>query len=104
LILELGIEDHHIVRQYLKDLNDQNVIELGGALGLSYPKLCRMTPLLNEMVRAWINGEDQVTERGVPTWSRLVAALRDVGQNGIANIITKNHLKSSAHVSSSKMF
>ena len=94
--------DHYSVRQYLSNLTDRNLVELGGALGLSYPKLCRMEPLLDEMVRAWLNEQDEVSEKGAPTWSRLVIALREVGQKGIADTITEKHLKSSTHVSSGK--
>ena len=49
---------------------------------------------LNDVVEAWIQKTDQVIKRGVPTWQRLVEALKDktVGQNGIASIIATDKL------------
>ena len=47
---------------------------------------------LNEMLAGWLQGVDQVLQTGVPTWKRLVEALKDprVGQNGIAREIEQN--------------
>ena len=41
------------------------------------------------MIAAWLQKEDQVTKRGVPTWETLVKALRDrrVNQTGVADKI-----------------
>lgn len=49
---------------------------------------------LNDVVVAWLQKTDQVIKRGVPTWQRLVEALKDktVGQNGIASKITTDKL------------
>ena len=49
---------------------------------------------LNDVVEAWIQKTDQVIKRGVPTWQRLVEALKDktVGQNGIASTIATDKL------------
>ena len=100
VIFIVAMSDHHSVRKYLENLSDENLIELGEALGLSYPKLRKMKPLLNEMVAAWLNRQDKV---GETTWSTLVKALESVGQKGIANTITEaENLKSCAHESSSK--
>ena len=40
---------------------------------------------LNDMVAAWLNGEDDVVTP--PTWATLVEALREIGQNGVADNI-----------------
>ena len=44
---------------------------------------------LNEMLAGWLQRVDQVLQTGVPTWKRLVEALKDprVGQNGLASKI-----------------
>ena len=49
---------------------------------------------LNDVVEAWIQKTDQVIKRGIPTWQRLVEALKDktVGQNGIASTIATDKL------------
>ena len=47
---------------------------------------------LADMLAEWLQPVDQVQEIGVPTWRRLVEALRDprVGQNGIASYIERD--------------
>ena len=42
-----------------------------------------------DMIAAWLQKEDQVTRRGLPTWETLVNALRDdqVKQHGVADKI-----------------
>jgi len=44
---------------------------------------------LQDMLAGWLQQMDQVLSTGVPTWTRLVEALRDkrVGQNGLASKI-----------------
>ena len=46
---------------------------------------------LDDVVVAWLQKVDQVQTRGVPTWQRLVQALRDksLRQNGIADKIAQ---------------
>ena len=52
----------------------------------------KMQNLPGDMVRAWLRKEDNVKEKsGDPlTWSILVAALRNIGQNGVADDILKD--------------
>ena len=47
---------------------------------------------LDDVIAAWLRKEDQVTEKGEPSWTVLVNALkhRRVGQTGIANNIVKD--------------
>ena len=82
---------HHFkVSQCLRDLPDDALISLGGALGLSFPKLKRMRDVPSEMVAAWLRKEDNVLEHGKPTRRLLANALKSIGQNGIANSILHN--------------
>ena len=67
---------------------------LGLALGLLYPTLesiekdndkndeCKM-----KMLVAWLRQQDNVSQNGVPSWSVLGAALRRVGESGLAERI-----------------
>ena len=51
------------------------------------------------MLVGWLHRVDQVQKAGVPTWSRLVEALRDprVAQNGIASKIEAKHYNQNEH-------
>ena len=61
---------------------------MGGALGLYYSKLRKMTKYPDDMVAAWLRREDSVMSMtGEPTWRTLVEALRRVGQEGTARDI-----------------
>ena len=61
---------------------------MGVALGLDYPHLTRMEPLMGKMVGAWLNGEDNVSDP--PSWASLIKSLNDIKQRGIAqNIMAK---------------
>ena len=44
------------------------------------------------MIAAWLQKEDDVTRRGLPTWETLVKALRNdrVNQNGVADKIASD--------------
>ena len=64
-------------------------MNLGGALGLSYPKMKKMEPLCEDMVAAWLNKEDNVSKKsGEPSWESLKEALKKIGQTGLADTIT----------------
>ena len=69
--------------------------ELGLQLGLLYPTLksidleqrgniasCRI-----EMLSAWLQQQDNVASKGVPSWSVLSAALKRMGEHELANRI-----------------
>ena len=86
--------DHHDVCQELKGLSQEELINLGGALGLSYPRLKKMTPLPEEMVAAWLSKEDNVLKRTrQPTWRSLADALKRNGQADIANNIIQDRVE-----------
>ena len=68
-------------------------------LGLSHHRMKGMEDsktFLDDMIAAWLQKVDRV---GVPTWQRLVKALRHkrVGQTGIANEIEKDKLITATH-------
>lgn len=50
------------------------------------------TTFLEDIIAAWLREEDGVKEKGEPTWTVLVNALKHprVGQTGIANDIAKD--------------
>ena len=58
---QLTSKDHSTISRLLNDLNPEKLRCLGGALGLLYGNLQRMRNLLADMVSAWLNGEDDVT-------------------------------------------
>ena len=78
-------------------LDKNNIYHLALILGLSEHRAKSMIDsgtFLDDVVVAWLQKTDQVMKRGVPTWRRLVEALKDktVGQNGIASRIAKDKL------------
>ena len=88
-----GIDDHFEVKSSLENLDTDKLRDLGGALGLRYPKLRRMTNILDDMTAAWLNKEDSVLYKsGEPTWSGLTEALEKIGQMGVAEDI-KNEIQ-----------
>ena len=89
------MSDHFAVKQSLTNLDNETLTDLGGALGLSHPKLRRMPNILDGMVAAWLRREDGVLRvSGEPTWSSLVEALEKIGQRGVAEDIKKERKSS----------
>ena len=84
------------VSEYLIHLNKDQIFQLALVLGLhAVPTLdkIRDTPnFLNDMLAAWLRGQDDVNKRGGHTWGALVKALRhaSVTQNEIANKIERD--------------
>ena len=94
VLLYTGIADLADVKKFLKNLNDWQ--SLGLELGLLYPTLesieeeqrgviekCKM-----KMLAAWLQQHDQVSRKGVPSWSTLKTALMSIEENELANTIT----------------
>ena len=80
------------IASYLYPLDKIAVFNLGLVLGLDYNRLKAMmdsSSFLQDMLAGWLQQVDQVLSTGVPTWKRLVEALKDqtVGQNGLASKI-----------------
>ena len=63
---------------------------------------------LDDVIAAWLRKEDQVTEKGEPSWTVLVNALKHprVGQTGIANNIVKDkgHITSHVHAAATSFY
>ena len=78
--------DHFEVTQLLKDLHKEDIIRLGTALGLSFVKLTKMGMFPDEMVAAWIRGDDNVNKTsGPPSWESLATALDKTRHTDIAS-------------------
>ena len=85
------------VTGYLFQLDKTHIYNLGLVLGLSHHRVKEMEDsktFLDDMIAAWLQKVDQVQKRGVPTWQRLVEALKHdrVGQSGIASKIETEKL------------
>lgn len=82
------------ITQYLNDLSNEQLINLGGALGLGFPTLQWMKDLPSEIVAAWLLRQEDVLERsGEPTYERLAKALAKIGQNGLAKDVREQKRK-----------
>ena len=83
------------VTDYLLDMDKTHIHNLGLVLGLTRTTLEAMmdsTTFLEDVIAAWLREEDGVKEKGEPTWTVLVNALKHprVGQIGIANDIAED--------------
>ena len=82
------------MKKSLKDLVDWQ--SLGLELGLLYPTLKRIKKeqcgdirdCMTEMLAAWLQQQDNVTSKGVPSWSVLQTALGCIGENELASEIS----------------
>ena len=80
----------------IHDLNDW--IDLGLRLGLLYSTLKRIdleqrgriSSCKIEMLSAWLQQQDNVSQKGVPKWSVLRAALKQMGEHKTADRIPSN--------------
>ena len=93
-----GVETLANITSYLHPLDKKAVFNLGLVLGLDYHRLKEMidsSSFLQDMLAGWLQQVDQVLSTGVPTWKRLVEALKDqtVGQNGLASKIEEKQLR-----------
>ena len=74
------------ISQALKNLTDDDIIQVGKALGLNGVKLQRKRTLPSDMVDCWLRQEDNViVTSGDPTRSSLADALEMIGHEGTAN-------------------
>ena len=76
-------------------MEKSHIYNLGLVLGLRQTKakaLMDSPTFLDDVITAWLR-KDQGTEKGKPSWTVLVNALKHhrVGQTGIAKTIAKNH-------------
>ena len=83
---------HYEISRCLDDLDNQQLVQVGLALGMNYAKLKQMCSLPGDMVAAWLRREDDVLQvSGVPTWKALSEALKSVGQTGLSMKIQQKH-------------
>ena len=94
--LSSTLDDLADVTEFLLDMERIQIYHLGVVLGLRQNKVedWRTTPdipILDKVIAAWLRKEDKVTEKGEPSWTVLIKALKHprVGQTGIANNIAK---------------
>lgn len=86
-------DHHHDVCVDLKHLDLPDLVQLGGALGISHNK-CKRFSNVGDFVSSWLKREDKVLDQsGEPTWSKLADALEEIGQKGIAQDIRSKHAK-----------
>ena len=91
-VAQLTIDDHFKITEYLRNLKSEDLIRLGGALGLFYPTMEKMKSLCYDLVLAWLNQQDNVLkESGKPTWKSLLSGLRTIGHEGVAQTIIKGN-------------
>ena len=81
------------VNPYLKKLDTAKLYELGVELGLNIVALKKIDQeqLPLELCIRWLREDDNVHQTsGIPTWSSLVRALRNIGANGVASSIEQD--------------
>jgi len=93
--LPSGESDLLDITEYLLVLEKAHIYSLGLVLGIRQTKLKALRDsdsFLGDVIAAWLRKEDQVTEKGHPSWTVLVNALKHtrVGQSGIADKIAKD--------------
>ena len=89
-----GIDDLFKVKMSLRPISDWQ--SLGLALGLLYPTLKKIEKEQHgmidkcerEMLAAWLQQQYNVHQHGVPSWSTLQTALRNIGEDEVASKIS----------------
>ena len=74
--------------------------KLGLQLGLLYSSLEKIdieqrgniSSCKIEMLQAWLQKQDNVSQKGIPSWSVLIAALKRIGENETADRIMISEL------------
>ena len=93
VLLYTGIADLVVVKKFLKSVVAWK--KLGLELGLLYPTLQKIEKeqhekvddCLMEMLSAWLQQQDNVSQNGVPSWSVLRTALEEIGERQLASEI-----------------
>ena len=83
------------ITDYLLNMERKYIYNLGLVLGLTQTRVKAMKDsdtFLEDVITAWLRKEDNVKEKGEPSWTVLIRALkhRRVGQTGIAYCIEKD--------------
>ena len=92
--LYADIADLAKVKRFLKNIHDWQL--LGLELGLLYPTLKRIkkeqqgdiNDCMMEMLAAWLQQQDGVSQHGIPSWSVLQTALVNLGEIQLASEIS----------------
>ena len=88
LLFHIDIQDLHNIKECLKVLSRDKIIDVGLALGLLYPNLLKMTMLPEDMIQAWLERRDNVLSfNGEPTVQSLITALESCGLVGTVDIV-----------------
>ena len=90
VLLYTGIDDLFIVQKFVKQV--VNWKDLGLALGLASARLQtiernhhdQIDICITKMLVAWLQQQDNVAKRGVPSWAVLKTALENIGENQVA--------------------
>ena len=93
-VLITAVNDLCDVLAVIRDLNDWK--DLGLQLGLLYPTLTDIETFRHykpnecriDMLSAWLQQQDNVVQKGVPSWSVLRAALQSMGEHETADRIS----------------
>ena len=93
ILLYTGIDDLDDVMSLLRDLNDWQ--SLGLKLGLLHTTLKRIeeeqqrviSKCKTEMLATWLQQQDNVAKKGVPSWSTLKTALMNIDKKALADSI-----------------
>ena len=93
LYLHAAIKDLYEVKMFLKGLVEWQ--DLGLALGLFYPTLeiiendnrDKIDKCKTKLLVAWLQQQDNVSQKGIPSWPVLRAKLHEIGENELANRI-----------------
>ena len=93
VLLYTGIDDMFEIKMALKNLTDWQ--SLGLALGLLYPSLEKIEEeqrgviekCKTKMIASWLQQQDNVSKKGVPSWAVLQTALREIGEIQLADEI-----------------
>ena len=73
-------------------MEEKQIYDLGLVMGLTQTKvkgMMKSKTFLDDVIAAWLRKEDSVKEKGEPSWTVLISALkhRRVSQTGIADAI-----------------
>ena len=94
VLLYTGIDDLLAVQMCLESVVRWK--KLGLALGLLYPTLQKIEiakrenvdNCMTEMLAAWLQQQDHVSRKGIPSWTVLRTALEEIGEHQLASDIS----------------
>ena len=95
LFLDLVENDLLEITDYLLNMEKSHIYNLGLVLGLTQTRVKAMKDsdtFLDDVIAAWLRREDYVKEKGEPSWTILISALKNpiVSQTRIADNIAKD--------------